>query len=495
MATSIPENRARFTVARIAEATGGEILRPGGPSIGVCTDTRQIREGMAFIALEGERFDAHAFLDEAVRRGASTLIVSKRENLPENAAVVLVRDTRKSLGDLARAHRLSWASQPHPEGARALVAVTGSAGKTTTRKTITALLESVASGQVHSSLGNLNNEIGVPMTLLGLEPQHRFAVVEMGTSGPGEIARLSEIAVPDAGVLTLVAAAHTAGLGTVDDVAFEKGSLFAALNEGGIAIANADDERVLAQLRRTQARRILGYGFGEQATYRILERQSLGLEGSRLRIERPELVPGGTRRGVVEVTSPLLGDAGAMAVAAALAVVEALMAVTISSERASSALASLADSSDGRLSARELSDGTVLIDDSYNANPASMRSSIATAAEIAREQGRRLVLVLGEMRELGEASAAEHDAVGELADLSSAAWVLAVSGDAVRMADRARERGVRAECVPDARAASAFATKNVQPGDLVLIKGSRGVRLEEVVRALDEHAGQKGGAP
>jgi len=495
MATAIPENRASFTVAEIADATGGEILRPGGRSVGVSTDTRGLRDGMAFVALEGERFDAHAFLDEAVRHGASTLVVSKRENLPENAAVVLVPDTRVALGKLARAHRLAWASLPHASGPRALVAVTGSAGKTTTRKAITALLEGVASGEVHASLGNLNNEIGVPMTLLGLEPKHRFAVVEMGTSGQGEIARLAEIAEPDAGVVTLVAPAHTAGLGTVDDVAFEKGSLFEALKEGGIAIANADDERVLAQLRRTQARRIIGYGFAAQATYRIVERRSLGLRGSVLRIERPERIPSGTRRGVVEITSPLLGDAGAMAVAAALAVVETLTAVTMSSERASAALATLADFDDGRLSARELSDGTVLIDDSYNANPASMRSSIATAAELAREMGRRLVLVLGQMGELGDAAAKEHDALGEVAGASGAAWILAVAGEAVRIADRARERGVRAEFVPDAQAASAFATANVQPGDLVLIKGSRSVRLETVVRALEEHASQKGAAP
>ena len=495
MATSIPENRATFTVAEIAEATGGEILREGGRSVGVSTDTRALRDGMAFVALRGERFDAHGFLDEAVRRGASTLVVSKREGLPDDVGAVLVPDTRKALGALARAHRLAWAAQPHPSGGRALVAVTGSAGKTTTRKTITALLESVAPGEVHASLGNLNNEIGVPMTLLGLEPKHRFAVIEMGTSGPGEIAHLAEIAHPDAGVVTLVAPAHTAGLGTVDDVAFEKGSLFAALREGGIAIANADDERVLGQLRRTQARHILSYGFNPQATYRIVERRPLGFAGSFLRIERPERVPGGTRRGVVEITSPLLGDAGAMAVAAALAVAETLTALTMPGERATAALASLAQVADGRLTVREIGDGTIVIDDSYNANPASMRSSIATAAELARSENRRLVLVLGEMRELGDAAASEHDAIGDLAGKSGAAWVLGVSGEAARCAARARAHGIRAEFVPDAPSASAFAVANVRPGDLVLVKGSRGVRLEDVVRALEERASQKGGAP
>lgn len=495
MATAIPENRATFAVEEIARVTGGRVVRAGGRATGVSTDSRAVRPGAAFVALVGERFDGHAFLGAAVNEGASALVVSRAQGAPEGPAVVEVPDTLVALGDLGRAHRLRWASETHPDGARALVAVTGSAGKTTTRKSIAALLEAMAPGQVHSSAGNLNNAVGVPMTLFGLEPQHRWAVVEIGTSARGEIARLAEITAPDAGVVTLVAPAHTAGIGTVDDVAVEKGALFAALGEGGIAIANGDDPRVLSQLGRTHARQVITYGFDPRASYRILAREPLGLAATRLCIERPERVPTGPRRGVVEIESPLLGDAGALAVAAALAVVEALTARSMSAERLAAALAPLASVSDGRLAASTLADGTVVIDDSYNANPASMRSSIATAAELARREGRRLVLVLGEMRELGSLAGEEHAAIGDAVAATGAAHVIAVSGEASRIAERARERSIDAEFVPDASAAVPRALASVRAGDLVLVKGSRGVATERVVRALVERSVHKGGAP
>lgn len=495
MATTIPQNHARFTVDELARITNGQVLRPGDPVVGISTDSRAIGRGSAFLALVGERFDGHTFLEGAVEAGASALVVSDTERLPEGPAIVEVEDTKLALGRLGHAHRMRWASEAHPAGPRALVAVTGSAGKTTTRKAIAALLEVVAKGQVFASVGNLNNEVGVPMSLLGLEAHHRFGVVELGTSGRGEIAYLSDIAAPDAGVITLVAPAHTAGLGTVDDVASEKGALFEALGDGGIAIANADDERVLSQLHRTRAARILSYGFDPRATYRILDRSSLGLRGSRLRIERPERVPVGVRRGVVEVISPLLGDAGALAAAAALAVAETLSSRSLPGEPVSEALATLSASPDGRLSVVSLSDGTVVIDDSYNANPASMRSSIATASELAREGGRRLVLVLGEMRELGEVEGYEHDTVGALAAASSPASIIAVSGAASRIAERARERGIDAVFAQDVSAALPTVLASVHAHDLVLVKGSRGVALEQVVRALADRAGHKGGAP
>src|SRR5438105_292277 len=221
MATAIPPNRAPFTPEEIATATGGRLVRGGGPSVGVFTDSRAVVHGAAFVAIGGERFDGHAFLAEVAGRGASALVVAK-DGAPEGPAVVRVDDTRRALGQMGRAHREKWSAA----GARLLVAITGSAGKTTTKAVLAKVLGAAAPGAVHASAGNLNNDIGVPMTLFGLASEHRYAVVEVGTNARGEIGNLAAIALPNVAVLTLVAAAHTEGLGTLDDVAREKGALF-----------------------------------------------------------------------------------------------------------------------------------------------------------------------------------------------------------------------------------------------------------------------------
>ena len=275
MATAIPLNRATFTVEEIARATGGVILRGGGTSTGVSTDSRAVASGGAFVALSGERFDAHDFLSAATMRGARTLVIAKGgSEVASSAAVVKVADTKVALGALARAHREKWRGAE-----RRLVAITGSAGKTTTKTVLARLLASASGQGVHASVGNLNNEIGVPMTLLGLEDTHRYGVVEVGTSQSGEIARLSAIARPDVAVLTLVAAAHTQGIGSIDDVAIEKGALFAALPADGLAVVNGDDARALAQLARTPATRRVTYGFAPNADYRLRSRVLRGLDG------------------------------------------------------------------------------------------------------------------------------------------------------------------------------------------------------------------------
>src|SRR5882724_5537378 len=230
MATAIPANRAPFTVEEVAAVTRGSIVRRGAPSVGVFTDSRTLTEGAAFVALTGERFDGHAFLEAAAAKGARMVVVSRDDDGAPAVGMVRVADTRKALGDMARAHRERWGrSAP-----RSLVAITGSAGKTTTKTVLAQMLDAAVPGSAHASAGNLNNDIGVPMTLFGLEAAHRFAVVEIGTSGPGEIEKLAAIAIPDVSVLTLVAAAHTEGLGTVDEVAREKGALFGALAPSGL---------------------------------------------------------------------------------------------------------------------------------------------------------------------------------------------------------------------------------------------------------------------
>jgi UDP-N-acetylmuramoyl-tripeptide--D-alanyl-D-alanine ligase len=478
MATPIPQNAAPFTLDEIAHATGGRILRPGPAVQGISTDSRALPSGAAFLALIGERFDGHAFLEQAAQRGAAAFIVARDVSLPAQGGAVRVPDPFAALGALARAHRERWSAAPHPAGARALVAVGGSAGKTTTTRAITALLAGACgdAGAVHATAGNLNNAIGVPMTLLGLTPHHRFAVVEIGTNHRGEVAALARVALPDAAVVTAIGVEHTEGLGALEDVADEEGDLFAALPEGGIAVGNADDPLVASQMQRAGARRRVGYGHSDGAAYRIAARHPAGLSGTAARVER-----GGE---AIELRVPLLGEAGALAAAAALAVTEELLGERLDGGRASQALEALALPADGRLAVIELSDGTVVIDDSYNANPVSARASLRTAAELSQALGKRLVLALGEMRELGVLSAAEHEALGGDAAAARPALLIAVAGDAARTAASAAAAGVAARFAATSEEAAALARDAVRPGDLVLVKGSRGVRMERIVEAL-----------
>lgn len=482
MATAIPPNRAPFTIDEIARATGGRVVQGGGPSIGVTTDSRAVTEGAAFVALTGEKFDGHAFLSGAVALGAKTLIVSRDCPGPwdrgAEPAVVRVEDTRVALGALARAHRVRWG-----EGAtRLVIAITGSAGKTTTKSVLARVLDAMAPGTVHATAGNLNNDIGVPMTLFGLNDAHRYAVVEVGTNARGEIERLSRMTVPDVGVLTLVAAAHTAGLGSIDDVAAEKGALLAALPVAGLAVVNADDARAKGELSRSPAKTSLTYGFSEEADYRLTLVASRGAEGNRLRVKRPA--------GVVEIDSPLLGEAGALAVAASLAVAEWAVGRGVKMDELRVALAPFAEAADGRLSVVPLADGTLVIDDSYNANPASMEASLRAACDVADGEKRRLVVVLGEMRELGPVSTREHDKLGELVATSDVAEVISVGGEAERITREAARAGKSAWFALDAEQAIGTVLSRVLPRDVVLVKGSRGVATEKIVQALVEARGR-----
>ncbi len=477
MATAIPANRAPFTVEEVAAVTRGSIVRRGAPSVGVFTDSRALTEGSAFVALTGERFDGHGFLEAAAAKGARMLVVSRDDDRSPEVGIVRVADTRRALGDMARAHRERWGRA----APRSLVAITGSAGKTTTKTVLARLLDTALPGSVHASAGNLNNDIGVPMTLFGLEDAHRFAVVEVGTSGPGEIERLAAIAMPDVSVLTLVAAAHTAGLGSVDEVAREKGALLGALAPSGLGVANGDDPRALAELRRSGARNAKTYGFSNGADYRIVLREALGIAGSHLRIERSG--------SAIEADSPLLGDAGALAVAASLAVVEWLLGRRMTGDELGRALSGALSGGEGRLAPSVLGDGTWLIDDSYNANPASMRSSIAVAIELAGREGRRVVLVLGEMRELGALSVDEHVLLGRYAAERGVALVIGVGGDARLIANEVERAGKRSAFAVDADQAIPLVSTGVAPRDVVLVKGSRSIGTEKIVRALREARG------
>lgn len=477
MATPLPENHAAFTLAELLAATGGALV--SGPMVEavthVSTNTRDLQPGAVFVALRGKVHDGHAYAAAAVAAGARLVIADAPVDV-SSAAVVRVDCTLRALGDLARAHVARW----HAEPDRTVVGITGSAGKTTTRVATAALIERLFPGTLLCTRGNLNNRIGVPMMLFSLDDQHRAAVLELGTSEKGEIAELARIAQPDVGILTLVAEAHLEGLGSLEGVAQEKGALLRALPGDGTAVGNADDVRVARLLDDAPCAQRVGYGRSPSARVRVVSRAPIGMTRSRVGLVHAD---GRT----VRFETPLVGEAGALACAAAVATVEAVFDQQLEGAWLTEAF----DAVDVSLGAQRLvphvfTSGLAVIDDTYNANPVSMCASIQAAAEMADAMGRRLVLVLGEMRELGGEAAQGHDRVGRAALDSGAALVFAVTGEAERIAKRAREAGLEARFFSSMDAAVEAVREAVTGSDLVLVKASRSVGAQQVVAALGD---------
>lgn len=499
MATPIPRNEAAFTLAELVYGTDAQPLGGLSPHaaasriVGVSTDSRSVEAENLFVALVGERFDGHEHARAALERGARAVLVSREvDGLSElarsrGAAVLRVPDTLVSLGDLAHWHRVRWARQ-HTKATK-LVGITGSAGKTTTRLAVARSLAALGRA-VHASTGNLNNAIGVPMSLFGLGPEHDAAVIEIGMNSPGEIARGTSVAKPDVGIVTLVAAAHTEGVGDVWGVQREKGSLLLGLDADGVAIVNGDCALTRATLLCSPARRSIVYGEREGCDLRLLERRPLGLDGSALRVA---LVWGREAPLELELRTALLGRAGAYATLAALATLVAVVdPLRLEAEALSAALESIDAGELGRLAARRSSDGTVVVDDAYNANPASMQSSIHAARELAEAASSRLVLVLGAMYELGELSSELHAELGRSAALAGPAALVVVGelaeplAEAARAELRAAGSAARVEHVATASEASVLVRELVRPGDVVLVKASNSVGLSAVARSLFE---------
>jgi UDP-N-acetylmuramoyl-tripeptide--D-alanyl-D-alanine ligase len=480
MATPIPDNRARTTTRTATEAVGGALRRGQRESdrvhLGITSDSRTVKPGNVFVALRGESFDGHAFLEQAAQRGATLFVVQRGQAWQiEGADVIEVEDTTVAWGDLARSHLRRWRSESG--GVRRVVAITGSAGKTTTKE-ITAALLGIA-GSVHKTAGNLNNLIGVPAVAFGVESSHRFAVLEVGMSVPGEIDALAAVTEPDVALITNIGVAHAEGVGGGRAaIAREKGDLFEGLRESGVAIVNLDDDLVRAESRRSRGARVVTFGRNADASYRLAERTPLGLRGSRISIEGTA----STRR---EVTLPLVGEAAAIDLVAALAAAEAAAGTVFEARAIEAALAKLTMPA-GRGNLRSLDDGTILLDDTYNANPDSMRSSIGSLREIATAEGRRAVAVLGEMKELGAEGEEQHAAMGDELARTKIDAVIGCGGLIDRALDRAAAAGIVVHKASTVAEASTMALEVVRPGDVVLIKGSRSVATERVAEALAE---------
>jgi UDP-N-acetylmuramoyl-tripeptide--D-alanyl-D-alanine ligase len=468
MSGELPQSSFELSLSEVARITSGTLRGEDRVVRGVSTDSRADLGGALFLALSGERFDGHDFVEQARARGALGLVVERE--VTSSLPTVLVKSTLAALGALGAHRRRAWGGK--------LVAVAGSAGKTTTRAALSALLEAVEPGSVHFARGNFNNLIGVPLVLLALGEGQPRAVVELGTNRPGEVAALTRMAAPDLGVLTLIGYEHTEGLGDLEGVEAEEGALFAELGPQGIAVGNADDPRVARQLARATGRRV-SYGQSEAADYRF---RVLGISssGSDLELRR--------RLGGDEVTSHFrtsaLGDAGAYAACAAVASVESLLGRVLPPALLDRAFASAVASEAGRLCPVELTGGILLLDDTYNANPESVDSSLETARRLAEQRQAPLWLVLGEMRELGALSESLHARVGEAAALTEPRLLIAVGGDARLLQQSAAARGTPTEFVPDATSAAELLLSRLEGPAVVLVKASRGVRAERVVERL-----------
>lgn len=470
MATPIPENSAQFSIEDVCSAVQGELAFGNEQDrvLGVTTDSRGDVGGKLFVALSGENFDGHRFIRDVLARGAAGVLASHLPGEVPLGAVVRVPDTLAALGALSGWHRRRWGGR--------VVAVGGSAGKTTTRAAISAVLDAVSPGRIHFEKGNLNNRVGVPMVLLRLQPQHQVCVLEIGTNARGEVGTLAQVARPDIAVLTLVALEHSEGLGGLDEIEAEEGALFQSLPPTGVAIANADDPRALNQLRQSPTRIQWTYGTRVGADYRVTKRTSHGVGRQILQLS--------AQGRNLELECGLLGVPGALAAAAAVAVAESILQCPVNEDQLRTVLAQPTVGEPGRLVPILLNDGTLVLDDTYNANPASVKSSVAVARELASDRNTRLLLVVGEMRELGACSVEEHRALGEELAHLDAALIVAIGGDARHLADAARRAGAPSVFVADAEAALGALRSALNSGDVILVKASRGVRAERVVAGL-----------
>ena len=487
-----------LTLSQIAAAVGGRLIGPDAPVTGpVVTDSRQAAEGSLFVAVHGERTDGHAHLGSALSLGAVGAIVSDpgaaraglgidrggavgsaaaqhgtgaasttedttggtAEELP--LGLVLVEDTVTALGALARTHLVGLRRAAADRGERlTVVAMTGSVGKTTTKDLTRQLL--AASGPTVAPRASFNNEIGLPLTVLEADESTRYLVLEMGASGPGHIAYLTDIAPLDAAGVLMIGHAHMGGFGSIEGVAAAKAEIIAGLLPEGTAILNADDARCAAMAELAPARVLTFSAQGEPAD---LQAENVVLDEAACAAFDLHL-PG------LDVPRRVqLAVAGAHNVANALAAAGLALAAGLEPELIAERLGSVSIESPHRMDVSELSGDLLLIDDSYNANIDSMTAALAALPALAGS--RRRVVVVSEMLELGESSAADHARTGELTARAGAAMLIGI-GSTQEALEAARARGVEVVGFDDAATAISQIDALLADGDAVLVKGSNG---------------------
>jgi UDP-N-acetylmuramoyl-tripeptide--D-alanyl-D-alanine ligase len=463
---------AVFTVEDVVRGTQGALV--GGdlavPVAGVSIDSRSLAVGQAFFAIQGHRLDGHAFLRDAAARGASCVVVhALPDEMPPTVAVVLVDDTTRALGRLAAYHRARFTVP--------VAAVTGSNGKTTTKEMMASVL--AALGPVLKPESSFNNQWGLPLTLLRLSPEHRAVALELGANMPGETAMLAAICRPTIGVVTMVASAHTEFFGSLDGVQAEKSALVRAIPAKGVVVLNADDPRVIAMGPLTAARVLTVSASNPRADVRAIGAAEETGEGLRVTLEIA-----GARRAV------RLGFAGRHNVGNALAAAGVGLALELPPDEIARGLEA-ARPVKGRCVWKRA--GSVrILDDTYNANPTSLRAALDTLLAT-REAGRRVV-VLGDMLELGDLAEAAHREAGRAVAAAGASEFIGVGRLSRLAVEAAREAGL-AEGHHAATFEDTVAQllKRLAPGDVLLVKGSRGMRMERVVDALVARFGGEDG--
>jgi UDP-N-acetylmuramoyl-tripeptide--D-alanyl-D-alanine ligase len=474
-AKSEPLDPIPWTVGEILEATGGELFCGDANTTfaGVSIDSRNISVEDLFIAIKGEVHDGHSFIEDVMKKGVGGFLVEKNKirTIPEprpskpGISCITVNDTSKALGDLAAFNRRRTPVS--------VIAITGSNGKTSTRN--------MTSGVVSrrfctlSTQGNLNNEIGLPLTLLNLNRNHQWAVLELGMNRPGEIERLAQICLPDIGVITNIGPAHLEGLGSLDAVMYAKGELLGKIKPGGAAILNADDPRLL-KLADTTSANVLLFGVSPAAAIRA---ESITKERSGLSfvLVLPE------ERIRVDLQTPAV-----FMVSNALAAAAAGHVLGLTAGEIRKGLEGFKPVS-GRMNILEPGKGIHIIDDTYNANPGSMAAAIQTLTSL-KGQGRG-ILILGDMLELGDHAGSLHREMGAKAAGSGVERIY-VTGDFAddvvtgalekHMDSRNIFKGAREEILADI-------IGRIDAGDWILIKGSRGMAMEKVVEGLLRWAG------
>jgi UDP-N-acetylmuramoyl-tripeptide--D-alanyl-D-alanine ligase len=433
---------------------------------GYSIDSRTVQPGELFFAVKGERLDGHDFVHQALERGAVSAVVRKDQlaRFPVKTCLLAVDDTLHALQTLATAVRRMWG--------KPVVGVTGSAGKTTTKEAIAHVLSSRY--RVLKSEGNFNNHFGLPLMLLKLEPEHDMAVIEMGMSHAGEISALAKIAQPEIGVVTVVAPVHLEYFDSLASIARAKYELIESLPAGGIAVLNADDEYV-SQFGRDFNGKVVMYGTRANADVRAEQIQSRGAEGSEF-----DVVVNGVRQPAV---LPLVGTHN---------ISNALAAVAVGFERGitlAHAVASLATmrAADKRGQVVQLGNIRV-INDCYNSNPKALEAMVDALAAM---PAKRRIVVAGEMLELGPAGEKMHQAAGQHIAEKKIDVLIGVRGLAQPMVEAAKTKGMQAEFVATPEEAGEWLARQSREGDVVLLKASRGVKLEKALEKWKELAGSR----
>ena len=461
-----------LTIEEVLRATGGKLLQGKGNAFfqGISTDSRTITEGELFIALKGPCFDGHHYALEALKKKAGGVLVEEdmvgdiRWNGYRSRAVIAVKDTLTALGAIAR----DWRRKYGPP----VVALTGSNGKTTTKEMIAACLETTF--PILKTKGNLNNLIGVPLTLLTLTEKERVVVLEMGMNVPGEIRRLTEIAEPDVGLITNIQKVHLEGMGSLERLKEEKGELFRKMRRDGTILVNQDDPRVVDLARDYPGQKIT-FGIETPAEVMAKEIQLRGVEGTSFTLILEEEA--------MEVHLQLLGRHFVPNALSAIAVA-CLFGVEL--KQAKEAIEHF-QSFPMRMEVVPLKGGKTLINDAYNANPYSMELALETLVEVKRKG--RAIAVLGDMLELGNFEKEAHEQLGERVSELSIDFLLALGEDAPLVVESAIRHGFPIEktrIVESHSEAISLLRQMLENGDWILVKGSRRMAMEKIVEGLTE---------